>query len=221
MLLVVKNLTKQYGRDNALFNAVNNVSFTMAAGEFVTIMGRSGSGKTTLLNLLAGLLTPTKGYVSIDNTALFELGDRQIAAFRNQYIGYIPQGSSLLANLTGLDNIRLPLYLSGNSVIDSQSRALELMERAGISYLQQTYPAAMSGGEMRRIAIVRALMCAPKIIIADEPTSDLDKTTATEIMQLFSQLNQQGSTLLIVTHDESVAQYSQRKLIMQAGQLSD
>lgn len=221
MLLVVKNLTKQYGRDNALFNAVNNVSFTMAAGEFVTIMGRSGSGKTTLLNLLAGLLTPTKGYVSIDNTALFELGDRQIAAFRNQYIGYIPQGSSLLANLTGLDNIRLPLYLSGNAVIDSQSRALELMERAGISYLQQTYPAAMSGGEMRRIAIVRALMCAPKIIIADEPTSDLDKTTATEIMQLFSQLNQQGSTLLIVTHDESVAQYSQRKLIMQAGQLSD
>ena len=221
MLLEVKNLRKEYKRGTQHFSAVNNVSFSMAQNDFTSIMGKSGSGKTTLLNMIAGLLTPTQGKVAINGTNLFELDDKQVSAFRNQNIGYIPQGSSLLPNLTALENIRLPFSLTKRENQSSLNYALQLLEKAKISYLKDTYPANMSGGEMRRIAILRALICQPQIVIADEPTSDLDEESSTQIMTLLTDIHQQGTGLLIVTHDNDVANYSQRTLKMSSGRLMD
>ena len=221
MLLDVKNLRKDYQRGSQHFSAVNNVSFSMAQTDFISIMGKSGSGKTTLLNMIAGLLTPTQGKITINGTNLFELDDKQVSAFRNQNIGYIPQGSSLLPNLTALENIRLPFYLTKRENQSSLNYALDLLEKAKISYLKDTYPANMSGGEMRRIAILRALICRPQLVIADEPTSDLDEESSAQIMALLTELHQQGTGLLIVTHDNDVANYSQRKLKMSSGRLID
>lgn len=221
MLLDVKNLRKDYQRGSQHFSAVNNVSFSMAQTDFITIMGKSGSGKTTLLNMIAGLLTPTQGKITINGTNLFELDDKQVSAFRNQNIGYIPQGSSLLPNLTALENIRLPFYLTKRENQSSLNYALELLEKAKIGYLKDTYPANMSGGEMRRIAILRALICRPKLVIADEPTSDLDEESSAQIMALLTEIHQQGTGLLIVTHDNDVANYSQRTLKMSSGRLID
>ena len=221
MLLDVKNLRKDYQRGSQHFSAVNNVSFSMAQTDFITIMGKSGSGKTTLLNMIAGLLTPTQGKITINGTNLFELDDKQVSAFRNQNIGYIPQGSSLLPNLTALENIRLPFYLTKREKQSSLNYALELLEKAKIGYLKDTYPANMSGGEMRRIAILRALICQPQLVIADEPTSDLDEESSAQIMALLTEIHQQGTGLLIVTHDNDVANYSQRTLKMSSGRLID
>ncbi len=221
MLLDVKNLRKDYQRGSQHFSAVNNVSFSMAQTDFITIMGKSGSGKTTLLNMIAGLLTPTQGKITINGTNLFELDDKQVSAFRNQNIGYIPQGSSLLPNLTALENIRLPFYLTKRENQSSLNYALELLEKAKIGYLKDTYPANMSGGEMRRIAILRALICWPQLVIADEPTSDLDEESSAQIMALLTEIHQQGTGLLIVTHDNDVANYSQRTLKMSSGRLID
>ncbi|OTQ55848.1 ABC transporter ATP-binding protein [Gilliamella apis] len=221
MLLDVKNLRKDYQRGSQHFSAVNNVSFSMAQTDFITIMGKSGSGKTTLLNMIAGLLTPTQGKITINGTNLFELDDKQVSAFRNQNIGYIPQGSSLLPNLTALGNIRLPFYLTKREKQSSLNYALELLEKAKIGYLKDTYPANMSGGEMRRIAILRALICRPQLVIADEPTSDLDEESSAQIMALLTEIHQQGTGLLIVTHDNDVANYSQRTLKMSSGRLID
>lgn len=221
MLLDVKNLRKDYQRGSQHFSAVNNVSFSMARTDFISIMGKSGSGKTTLLNMIAGLLTPTQGKITINGTNLFELDDKQVSAFRNQNIGYIPQGSSLLPNLTALENIRLPFYLTKRENQSSLNYALDLLEKAKISYLKDTYPANMSGGEMRRIAILRALICRPQLVIADEPTSDLDEESSVQIMALLTEIHQQGTGLLIVTHDNDVANYSQRKLKMSSGRLID
>ena len=219
MLLDIKNLRKDYTRGQQTFAAVNNVSFTLASDDFVCIMGKSGSGKTTLLNMIAGLLTPTQGKIIINDTNLFELDDQQVSAFRNQHIGYIPQGSSLLPNLNAIDNIRLPYYLTKRQPQTCLSYAQSLLEKANISYLQEAFPANMSGGEMRRVAILRALICKPDLIIADEPTSDLDDESSAEIMQLLTEINQQGTALLIVTHDNDVASYSQKVLKMSAGKL--
>ena len=221
MLLDVKNLRKDYQRGSQHFSAVNNVSFSMAQTDFISIMGKSGSGKTTLLNMIAGLLTPTQGKITINGTNLFELDDKQVSAFRNQNIGYIPQGSSLLPNLTVLENIRLPFYLTKRENQSSLNYALELLEKAKIGYLKDTYPANMSGGEMRRIAILRALICRPQLVIADEPTSDLDEESSAQIMALLTEIHQQGTGLLIVTHDNDVANYSQRTLKMSSGRLID
>ncbi len=221
MLLDVKNLRKDYQRGLQHFSAVNNVSFSMAQTDFISIMGKSGSGKTTLLNMIAGLLTPTQGKITINGTNLFELDDKQVSAFRNQNIGYIPQGSSLLPNLTALENIRLPFYLTKRENQSSLNYALELLEKAKIGYLKDTYPANMSGGEMRRIAILRALICQPQLVIADEPTSDLDEESSAQIMALLTEIHQQGTGLLIVTHDNDVANYSQRTLKMSSGRLID
>ncbi|OCG35104.1 MULTISPECIES: ABC transporter ATP-binding protein [unclassified Gilliamella] len=221
MLLNVKNLRKDYTRGQQTFSAVNNVSFSMAKDDFICIMGKSGSGKTTLLNMIAGLLTPTQGKITINNTNLFDLNDQQVSAFRNQHIGYIPQGSSLLPNLTAIDNIRLPFYLTKRANQNPLNEAKRLLEKTKISHLQDAYPANMSGGEMRRIAILRALICKPQMIIADEPTSDLDEESAAEIMQLLTDIHQQGTALLIVTHDHDVARYSQKVMKMSAGRFID
>lgn len=225
MLLNVKNIRKDYTRGK-LFSAVDNVSFSLQQGDFACIMGKSGSGKTTLLNIIGGITTPTSGSVTFDTVNLYAMDDVQASLFRNQTIGYVPQGGSLLANLTAFDNICLPYYLhfqqnqQNMTVKACQERALELLQQAGISYLTDMFPKQMSGGEMRRVAIVRALICSPKLVLADEPTNDLDDESTQEIMQLFKNINQNGTTLLMVTHDNDVAGYAKQSFKMVAGKLT-
>jgi len=222
MLLTIKNIRKDYTRGK-VFSAVDNVSLSLDAGDFACIMGKSGSGKTTLLNIIAGIVTPTNGRVMLDNTDIYSLDDKHAALFRNQNIGYVPQGGSLLANLNAIDNICLPFYLYpqlNQQRLGHQQcmdRALALLEQAGISYLKSMFPAQMSGGEMRRVAIIRSLICSPQLVLADEPTNDLDEDSSQDIMQLFQQINHQGTTLLIVTHDSDVACYAKQQFKMAAG----
>ena len=216
MPLEIRHLSKRYRRGGSWFNAVDNLSFRLENGEFVSLTGRSGSGKTTLLNMAIGLLSPDSGEVLLDGMNLFSLGDRERTALRNEKIGYVPQGRSLLGNLTALDNARLPFHLrrrQGNS----RQKARELFARLDISRLENSYPAELSGGELRRVALARALINSPTLIIADEPTSDLDIDTAREILELFSSLNQQGISFLLATHDRELSRCGGRVLEMASG----
>jgi len=218
MILDVKTICKEYACGKRIFSAVDSVSLTMKRGDCLILNGRSGSGKTTLLNIMAGLLTPDSGQVFIDKTDIYALSDAERSALRNRVIGYIPQGQSLLANLTVLDNVRLPFFLqkkNGSSV----DKALSLLEKMQIADLRENYPAHLSGGEMRRVAIARALINDPEFIIADEPTSDLDLDLAREIASVFADLNGSGMTLLIATHDPELSQLGTYAMVMRSGRL--
>lgn len=222
MLLEVKQLRKQYVRGKAKtpFNALCKVNLKLNQGEAVSIVGRSGSGKSTLLNIIAGLLTPTGGEVFFKETNLFSLGDEALSALRNASIGYLPQGSSLISSLNALENICLPHYLGGRKD-DCTPRARALLTEVGLKDLEESYPAEMSGGEMLRVAIARALINSPELLIADEPTSDLDLETSHEIMKLLMSFNAKGTALLLVTHDLEMTSYTSRTLKFVEGSLQD
>jgi putative ABC transport system ATP-binding protein len=219
MRLEIRHLTKRYWLGKACFDAVSDISFSLDRGEFVSLTGRSGSGKTTLLNMVAGLLSPDSGEILADGVSLFSLDERKRSCFRNGKIGYIPQGRSLLGNLTALDNARLPFHLQRRSG-DSLPKARELFAVLGIAHLEGSYPAELSGGELRRVALARALINSPELVIADEPTSDLDIETAREIMVLFSGLNAGGTAFLVATHDPLLSRGSGMVLEMNAGRVT-
>jgi putative ABC transport system ATP-binding protein len=219
MRLEIRHLTKRYLRGRTCFDAVCNASFSLADGAFISLIGRSGSGKTTLLNMVIGLLGPDSGEVLVDGISLFSLDERQRSDFRNARIGYIPQGRSLLGNLTALDNARLPFHLRRRSG-DSLHKARELFTQLGISHLENSYPAELSGGELRRVALARALINSPELLLADEPTSDLDIDTAREIWELFSRLNAQGVAFLVATHDVELSRRGNAIWEMHSGRLT-
>ena len=220
-LLSVTNLRREYVRAGKSFAAVDKVTFSMAYGESVSIIGRSGSGKTTFISMVAGLISPTDGEIVLDGNRILQLDDAAASRLRNETIGYIPQGASLLPALTALDNVRLPLYLAGETAPDNGgTRALELLEAMGAAHLRDARPSDMSGGEMRRVAIARALVTEPKLVIADEPTSDLDEESAGDVMRLLSRVHERGTALLLVTHDRELASFADRTLAMASGKLS-
>ena len=220
-LLSVTNLRKDYVRAGKSFAAVDRVSLAMQPGDSVSIIGRSGSGKTTLIGMVAGLISPSDGEVILDGKPVAALSDAEASLLRNTVIGYVPQGTSLLPALTALDNVRLPRYLANHvQPDDAAEKALSLLEIMGVSHLRDAYPAAMSGGEMRRVAIARALVNEPKLLIADEPTSDLDEDSARDVMHLLSRVNEQGTALLVVTHDQALAGMAARTLTMASGKLT-
>lgn len=218
-MLELKQLKRIYDRgDITSFIAVNNIDLNVMRGDFVSIIGRSGSGKSTLLNMIIGLLRPTSGNVLINGEDLWSMDDAHMAEMRNTMIGYIPQGLSLLSNLTVLDNVRLPFFLSkrkGNGM----ERGMNLLEEMKMQSLAERFPAQLSGGEMRRVAIARALMNNPEILIADEPTGDLDEETTEEVMNLFSKICDKGITILMVTHEYDVTSYGNRICTMSSGKL--
>ncbi|MFP3090275.1 ABC transporter ATP-binding protein [Treponema sp. TIM-1] len=217
-LLELKELTKEYQRGGRAFNAVNRVSLSVEPGDFISIIGRSGSGKTTLLNMGAGLLHPTHGSVLFEGKDIYGFKDKDISFFRNKKIGYVPQGQSLLSNFTVFDNVCIPWFLFKREG-DVEGRAFILLEKVGISHLAASYPKELSGGEMRRAAIARALINEPRLLIADEPTSDLDVETTAEIMGLFSRIAQEGTAVLIVTHELDTLDYGNKTYSMDAGNL--
>ncbi|MDR0905455.1 MAG: ABC transporter ATP-binding protein [Oscillospiraceae bacterium] len=218
-LLDVKSVSKRYQRGAAHFFAVENASLALGAGEFVCVTGHSGSGKSTLLNIIAGLLPPSAGAVTFDATELTSLGDAELSYLRNTQIGYIPQGHSVLANLTVLENVCLPFYLYPR-VGNPADRAGELLAEVGIAHLAHSYPAELSGGELRRVSIARGLVNAPRLLIADEPTGDLDRRNSDGVMELFSAVAKSGTAVLVVTHETESLRYCDRHLQMENGKLT-
>ena len=207
MLLEIKNLSKEYRRNGKSFYALNNVNFTVSNGQFISIVGCSGSGKSTLLSIIAGLLSPSGGDVIIDGQSVCGLSDSEISGIRSTKIGYIPQGQSLLPNLTVLDNVCLPHSFTkqNDSVKD---RAINLLKQLGIEELADSYPGSLSGGERRRAVIARALINEPQFLLADEPTSDLDSENTEEVIRIFKSIAAKGTAVLMVTHDLPAANSS-------------
>ncbi len=220
MLLDINGLTKSYQRGESAFNAVENASLQINEGDFLRIEGRSGSGKSTFLNMVVGLLAPTSGSIIFQGQELIGLDDLSLSRLRNEAIGYIPQGASLLGNLTILDNIRLPWFLFPRQG-DITPRAKMLLEQVGLAGYESQYPANLSGGEMRRVAIARALINEPKLLIADEPTSDLDIETTQEILALIKSLADNKTTVLMVTHERESAILGNRMCYMTKGHLEE
>lgn len=219
-MLEFVNLTKEYQRGGRNFRAVNNVNLQIESGGFVNIIGRSGSGKSTLLNLAAGMLTPTSGSVILDGEDISRKTDSALSFIRNNKIGFIPQGVSALPNLTVRENILLPFYLYPHGG-DGEGRAYLLMGSMRIEHLADSYPSELSGGELRRVIIARAVMNSPKLIIADEPTSDLDINSAREVMEIFSRINSEGTAILMVSHDLDNLKYGRQVFTMSEGTLTE
>lgn len=217
-MLKVEKLRKEYTRGRSSFAAVDDVDLCIERGEFVSVIGRSGSGKTTLLNMIAGLLRPTSGTVAFEGVGLSTLNDAGMSRLRSERMGYVPQGAGLLSNLTVLDNVRLPFYFSGREG-DPSGRAYFLLDEMGIAHLADMYPRHLSGGELRRASIARALINSPVLLIADEPTGDLDAETTKDVMRLLSRIGSQGTALLVVTHESDPAAWGDRVLTMESGRL--
>jgi putative ABC transport system ATP-binding protein len=218
MLLEMKGVRKEYRRDGVGFFAVDGVDLTANENDFIIITGRSGSGKSTLLKMIAGLLRPSSGSIVFSGRDLAGVSDDEGALTRNAGIGYIPQEHSLLSNFTVRENVILPFYFYRRSG-DPDERADYLLEQTGIARLAQSYPAQLSGGEQRRVSIARSLINEPKLIVADEPTGDLDPQTAEEILGLFSQVSGTGAAVILVTHDTNVKGHGNRRLVMESGRL--
>ncbi|MDR1868367.1 MAG: ABC transporter ATP-binding protein [Treponema sp.] len=218
-ILELRELTKEYKRGERAFNAVNSVNLSIERGDFISIIGRSGSGKSTLLNMSAGLIKPTGGKVFFDGQDIFNLTDSSISLLRNEKIGFVPQGQSLLSNFTVLENVCVPWFLFKRAG-EPEERAFTLLEKTGIDHLAASYPKELSGGEMRRVAIARALINFPEIIIADEPTSDLDAETTAAIMKLLNAIAREGTAVLIVTHELDTLSYGNKTYMMNSGNLS-
>jgi putative ABC transport system ATP-binding protein len=200
--------------------ALAGVSLSVAAGEVVAIMGPSGSGKSTLLNLVAGLDRPSTGQVAIAGRRIDRLSESALARFRARHVGIVFQFFNLLDDLTVQDNVLLPAQLAGASRRQARARAGELLDRMGIAQYRDTYPARMSGGQRQRVAIARALVNAPELLLADEPTGALDSTTGHEIAGLLREVNAGGQTLVLVTHDRSLARrFAARTVQLVDGQL--
>ena len=213
-------LSKQVATGDAQLTILDDVSFDIAQGEAVAVLGASGSGKSTLLGLLAGLDTPTAGSVSIAGTDLFGLDEDGRAALRSQLVGFVFQSFQLLPALTAVENVMLPLELAGEPGAQNQARAM--LERVGLAARVAHYPKQLSGGEQQRVAIARAFVRAPRLLFADEPTGNLDSATGEQIIDLMFELNrEQRATLVLVTHDEAISRRCGRALRLTAGRLTN
>jgi len=220
MLLNINELTKEYRRGERAFKAVDSASLSLEKGDFACIMGKSGSGKTTLLNMIAGLTTPTGGSIFVEDNDISKFSDEEASKYRNSRIGYIPQGQNILPNLTVLDNVRLPKYFFNSDSEDPCAKAMALLEKVGIADLADSYPKHLSGGELKRVAIARAFMNNPKLLIADEPTGDLDKQTTKDIMLMLQAAAKNNMAVLMVTHEPDTIQYANMTYEMNSGVLT-
>lgn len=205
-MLRVENLTKEFVRNENGFDAVDDVSLHIKPGEFAAFIGHSGSGKTTLFNMIAGLIEPTAGKVFIQDTEITGMAEDAKAEYRNANMGYVLQGQSLLGNFTILDNVCMPAYLSTGAQ-EFRERAMNLLADIGLDGLAGEYPRNLSGGEQRRVAIVRAMLNQPKVILADEPTSNLDPENSHKVMQMLRQISESGTTVLLSTHELEYLDY--------------
>lgn len=203
------------------FVSVQPTDIEIIENKMTAIMGRSGSGKSTLLNMLSGILTPTSGRILYDNQSIYDMDDKTLSAFRSRYIGIIPQGQTAVLSLNVIENICLPamLYKTDN-MIDVQNYAAKLMDRFGISHLKNKKPSTLSGGELRRVFIARAMVKKPLVIFADEPTNDLDNENTKLILSCLKEITDSNTSVVIVTHEKDIIDYSDINYIMDAGVLN-
>ena len=208
----IEGLHKSYETSAGLFPALKDVSLDIAAGEFVAIMGPSGSGKSTFMNILGCLDGPSAGHYALDDRSVAELGKDELALLRNRTIGFVFQGFNLLPRMSLLDNVALPLIYCGVEHEERQRRAHEVLAKVGLKDKANSMPNKISGGQQQRVAIARALVNRPRLILADEPTGNLDSHTGEEIMALFDELNREGITIVLVTHEADIAHHAKRQV---------
>jgi putative ABC transport system ATP-binding protein len=219
--LSAHGLCKEYGKGAALVRAVDEVTLNVDPGECVAVVGPSGCGKSTLLYLLGGLERPTAGSVRLGGSSLERLPEAQLARLRRHDLGFVFQAFHLVDELTALENVELPALLAGASAHAARARASELLEQVGLADRASHLPSALSGGQQQRVAIARALTNEPLVVLADEPTGNLDSGATTEVLRLFEQLHANGQTLVVVTHDERIAATADRLISMRDGAFVD
>jgi putative ABC transport system ATP-binding protein/lipoprotein-releasing system ATP-binding protein len=220
--LHIEKLTKTYTVDHTTFIGVDNISLSIDQGEFLSIVGHSGSGKTTLVSIIGGILKPTSGRVLLEDVDICTLNDNKLSDYRANRIGFMFQFASLLPILTAKENVLLPAIFSPDQKKINEKTAQNLMEMVGIGDKLDSYPSQLSGGQQRRVAIARSLLNSPDIILADEPTGDLDEDTEAEIMRLFKEINrEQGVTIILITHNLELAGKAKRKMRMSKGRIVD
>jgi putative ABC transport system ATP-binding protein len=220
-LVRARGLRKQYGSGEGLVRAVDDVDIDVARGEMLAVMGPSGCGKSTLLHLLGGLDRPTAGELSLAGRRIDQLSERALAQLRRHEVGFVFQAYHLMDELTAQENVELPALLAGRTPRDAQRRARQLLEQVGLADRADHLPSALSGGQRQRVAIARALANEPLVVLADEPTGNLDSAATLEVLRLFEILHTAGLTLVIVTHDERIAATADRLISMRDGALVD
>jgi len=216
-LIRLDAVTKVYRMGEVELRALDRVSLTIRAGEFVAIMGPSGSGKTTMMNLLGCLDVPSEGSYLLDGTDVGRRTDDQLANIRNRKIGFVFQSFNLIPRTTALRNVELPMIYAG--IRDRATRARSALERVGLGHRMKHLPSELSGGQQQRVAIARAMVVDPAILLADEPTGNLDSASSAEIMKLLVELNEQGRTIVLITHEEDIARYARRVVRLHDGRI--
>jgi putative ABC transport system ATP-binding protein len=220
-LLRARGLTKSYGRETGLVRAVDGIDLDVAAGEAVAVMGPSGCGKSTMLHLLGGLDRPTRGEVRLNDRRVDQLGEKALARMRRDAIGFVFQSFQLMDELTAGENIELPALLAGRSPREARRCAAALLDQVGLADRARFLPTALSGGQRQRVAIARALVNEPLVVLADEPTGNLDSVATVDVLRLFEQLRTAGQTLVVVTHDPRIAATADRMISMRDGAFVD
>lgn len=218
-LIDIREIYKIYNRGENEVHALDGIDLQIAPGEFVAIVGQSGSGKSTLMNMIGCLDTPTSGTYYLSGQAVSELSENQLARIRNREIGFVFQGFNLIAGLDAQENVELPLTYRGISKQERRRLSAEALERVGLGDRMHHRPSQMSGGQQQRVAIARAIAAKPPIILADEPTGNLDSKSGTAIMNILNELYREGKTIVLITHDGSVAQTAKRMVRIQDGKI--
>ncbi|HRP07059.1 MAG TPA: ABC transporter ATP-binding protein [Gemmatimonadales bacterium] len=219
-VIVTRNLTREYRMGGEVVHALAGVDITIRRNEFVAIMGPSGSGKSTLMNMIGCLDTPTSGEYWLNGHRVSELGDDALARIRNKEIGFVFQTFNLLPRATALANVELPMVYAGVSSRERRERAEAVLHQVGLGERMHHRPNELSGGQRQRVAVARALVNRPSILLADEPTGNLDSATSVEIMQLFESLYNQGQTIILVTHEPDIAEHAKRQIILRDGKVA-
>ncbi|MFD2768032.1 ABC transporter ATP-binding protein [Micromonospora eburnea] len=220
-VLRARGLTRQYGRDTGLVRAVDEVDLDVPTGQVLAIMGPSGCGKSTLLHLLGGLQRPTDGEIWLADHRIDTMSERALARLRRQHIGFVFQSFHLMDELTAVENVELAALLAGQSPGRARKRAMHLLDRVGLADRARHLPSALSGGQRQRVAVARALSNDPLVVLADEPTGNLDSAATLEVLRLFEELRTAGQTLVVVTHDARIAAVADRVITMRDGAFAD
>lgn len=221
MLIRTENIIKTYDLGKTIVEALRGITLAIEKGEYVAIMGPSGSGKSTLMHLIGCLDTPTSGKYYFEDKDISLLNDVELASLRNKKVGFVFQTFNLLPRLTAIQNVELPLVYAGLSSRDQREKTMNMLKRVGLGERMNHRPNEMSGGEMQRVAVARALINEPSIILADEPTGNLDSKTGMEIMKLFDTLADEGNTIILVTHDQNVANHAKRTIRIVDGMVAE